>query len=83
MTHEKKKMTRAEAIELIKKHMPDAIGHDQVIDFYIEAGMLEIVEEKKPISVFAEIALKYIKNGKYLEFLSEMDKSGIKMVFKS
>jgi hypothetical protein len=46
MTHEKKKMTRAEAIELIKKHIPDAIGQDRVIDFYIEAGMLEIVKEK-------------------------------------
>lgn len=41
----KHKMTRAEAITMIKRHMPDAQGHERVIDFYIEAGMLEIVEE--------------------------------------
>lgn len=44
-------MTRAEAIELFKEHMPWT-AHDagRVIDFYIAAGMLEIKEEEdKPI----------------------------------
>ena len=46
MQHEKKKMTRAEAIACILKHIPAAHNAAGVIDFYIEAGMLEIVEEK-------------------------------------
>lgn len=50
-TKPKAKMTRAEAIKMLERHVlvsqPTAI-----IDFYIEAGMLEIVEEeKKPLIV--------------------------------
>jgi hypothetical protein len=47
MQHEKKKkLTRNEAIALFSKHMPDVVKADRTIEFYIEAGMLEIVEEK-------------------------------------
>lgn len=45
MTHEKKKMTRAEAVKLFAKYHIYGDANDTV-DFYIEAGMLEIVEEK-------------------------------------
>jgi hypothetical protein len=51
MTNDKPKvkMTRAEAIEAFQKHTlwhsDNAIG---LVDFYIEAGMLEIVKERQP-----------------------------------
>lgn len=45
-THEKKKMTRKEAIECLQKHVMPIHNADQLVDFYIEAGMLEIVEEE-------------------------------------
>jgi hypothetical protein len=45
----KAKMTRKEAVECFKKYHVYGDPNDTV-DFYIEAGMLEIVEEeKKPI----------------------------------
>lgn len=43
----KHKMTRAEAIACFSKHMPIVQRPEDTIDFYIEAGMLEIVEEEK------------------------------------
>ena len=46
MQHEKKKMTRKEAIAAFEYHMPDVRNASRTIDFYIEAGMLEIVEEE-------------------------------------
>lgn len=48
MQHEKKKMTRKEVIEIFKKHMPIVRNPESTIDFYIETGMLEIVEEVEP-----------------------------------
>lgn len=45
MQHEKKKMTRKEAIACFQKHTA-IYEAENVINFYIEAGMLEIVEEK-------------------------------------
>lgn len=42
----KHKMTRQEAIACFEKHMPMAKGAPNIIDFYVEAGMLEIVEER-------------------------------------
>lgn len=41
----KAKMTRAEAIACLDKHNPHNYNTSHMIDFYIEAGMLEIVEE--------------------------------------
>ena len=50
MQREKKKMTRKEAIACLQKHVMPIHNADQLIDFYIEAGMLEIVEEEqKPL----------------------------------
>ena len=46
MQHEKKKMTRKEAIACLQKHVMPIHNADQLVDFYIEAGMLEIVEDK-------------------------------------
>lgn len=41
-------MTRAEAIELFKEHMPAEYSKaNRIIDFYIAAGMLEIKEEEE------------------------------------
>lgn len=41
-------MTRAEAIELFKEHMPPEYSKaNRIIDFYIAAGMLEIKEEEE------------------------------------
>lgn len=85
----KTKMTRKEAIELIQKYMMLGDLHasktmhaSKTIDFYIEAGMLEIVEELHPVDKFAKLALIYTKEDKYLEFMSEMDRSGLKIVQK-
>lgn len=49
-THEKKKMTRKEAIDSLRKHCPVDYP-EQIIDFYIEAGMLEIVEDLDTIYI--------------------------------
>lgn len=40
-------MTRAEAVSMLRNHMPLSESADRAIDFYIKAGMLEVVEEKK------------------------------------
>lgn len=78
--HEKKKMTRKEAIAAFRRHMPDAVNADKVVDFYIEAGMLEIVEEERsPNAIFCEIALKFTIADKYLIFMDEIRKAGLKI----
>lgn len=68
-THEKKKMTRKEAIEIFKKHMPDVVKAESTVDFYIEAGMLEIVEEEKRKFIDWNKPLKLITNHGTLEVL--------------
>lgn len=40
-------MTRAEAIALFKEYLAKDTGAERIVDFYIEAGMLEIKEEKE------------------------------------
>lgn len=55
MQHEKKKLTRKEAIEIFSKHMPDVRNASKTIDFYIEAGMLEIVEEKQQDTIIIKL----------------------------
>lgn len=64
----KAKMTRKEAIECFKKHMPAVVNPERCIDFYIEAGMLEIVEEKKVVTIdIVDECLVIIKrNGKWI-----------------
>lgn len=66
----KAKMTRAEAIKVMEKHLPFSNNVEKVIDFYVEAGMLDIVEEEK-LPVFEIILnnldqthIKIYENGK-------------------
>lgn len=54
MPTEKKKLTRKEAIKLFSKYMPGIYNAESVIDFYIEAEMLEIVEEMSPREKFRQ-----------------------------
>lgn len=55
----KAKMTRAEAIKMFLKHIPEATYHgvDSLVDFYIEAGMLEVVEE--PTRSYVPLGFKF------------------------
>lgn len=74
-THEKKKMTRKEAIEIFKKHMPDVVKAEKTIDFYIEAGMLEIVEEEikgLPIG----FSFPFSKREEWTDFVDSLNKQG-------
>lgn len=69
-------MTRAEAIECLAKHAPFT-NPEKIIDFYIEAGMLEIKkEEVSGIPGF----LPYSEYIKYGELINELDKRGFKII---
>ena len=71
MQHEKKKMTRKEAIDSLQKHCP-VNNPGAIIDFYIEAGMLEIVEEGS-LPIFEIIE----PNGNHVKIYKDGQISGI------
>lgn len=78
----KHKMTRAEAIECFKKHFPaDVYPPSRVIDFYIEAGMLEIVEEEK-LGVPVGFEFQYGQYEQLKRFVKDLDRQGFKIVRK-
>lgn len=77
----KHKMTRAEAIELLKKHFPCSGNENKTIDFYIEAGMLEIVEEKE-LGVPIGFEFQYEEYGLLKRFVKDLDRQGFKIVPK-
>lgn len=80
MQHEKKKMTRKEAIEIFKKHMPDVVKAERTIDFYIDAGMLEIVEEPYYDHKIVEALAKSQISANAV--MMELDRAGFKIVEK-
>lgn len=71
-------MTRAEAIMLLKKHLPSIFNGEKVVDFYIEAGMLK-VEEEKTIRERAKTALH---TGHIDMVFNQLDEAGLKIVEK-
>lgn len=78
----KHKMTRKEAIACFEKHMPMAYGAPSIIDFYVEAGMLEIVEEnfnKNDVRII-EFLQKSGISGSIV--MMELDRAGLKIVEK-
>ena len=78
MQHEKKKMTRKEAIDSLQKHCtvndPGAI-----IDFYMEAGMLEIVEEEGP-GIPIGFKFPFSKRQEYTEIFDALAKQGFDVI---
>lgn len=82
MQHEKKRLTREEAITRLQKHI---IGGNQqyakeMIDFYIEAGMLEIVEEPYYDHKIIEALAKSQISASAV--MMELDRAGFKIVEK-
>lgn len=78
----KHKMTRAEAIELLKKHFPCSGNENKTIDFYIEAGMLEIVEEEIKKDIGLETIFRKSVVCSIDHVISQLNKAGYKIVPK-
>lgn len=55
----KVKMTRAEAIARVSEFVVNIKTVEDTVDFYIEAGMLEVVEEPEKLT-YAEVIAKVI-----------------------
>lgn len=78
----KAKMTRKEAVECFKKHIPDTIAKvENLIDFYIEAGMLEIVEEKT-VEEKVTYSMQLVGYTLTANFFKNLDHYGFKIVEK-
>lgn len=67
-------MTRVEAIELVKKHLPEVWSSaDRVVDFYIEAGMLEIKEEENKKGKLYKKLTRYIPQAEIDQIWQEIN----------
>lgn len=79
----KAKMTRKEAIEKILPNCIDKFHAEDLIKFYIEAGMLEVVEEEKEYGLPIGFSFPFDKRAEWTKCVNALNDQGFIIVKKA
>jgi hypothetical protein len=74
--------TREEAIEIARKIGNSKPWYEDQISTLEALGLIKFKEKSNPATLFCNIALDYVNQGKYLEFMSKLEEAGLKIVSK-
>ena len=83
-------MTREEAIAKMRSATPGAAAsgaatqanYENFVNCLVALGMLKLDEPKSAKQKFNDAAVKYVNPDRWIEFLSEIDRFGLKIIEK-